>query len=550
MPTAPYRSSLAALAAALLVLGACGSSGGGGGGAPAGPQVAVSGTATYADVPAVMTNVALQQGRLDFAATMTKPIRGAVVEARGSAGSPVYSRSSTDAAGNYSVSAPANTAIQIVVLAALGTPGSPDTRVVNSGNATYGLALAHSTTATASTGVNLHAPSGRVGNSYTGNRTAAPFAILDTVYTCRALILSVAPTTFPSLLIDWSPSNGSGTFFDPDLGRITILGIEDVDTDEYDDSVVAHEWGHYFDHSFSRSDSLGGPHGGSSILDATVAFGEGFGNAFACIARNTSQYIDTDSTDEAGIGVYLDVEDDSVLDGTTGTGGRVLDGSWSETSVQELIWDVYDGIGAGEGDQVAMGWAPIQAVLTGPQRTTQAFTSIHSFLHHLKAQNGSEAVDIAALAAAENIGTHDEFDQDAVDTHRYTHLVNNGAATISADIEGDPLTTRETYGTIGSSYLSNRLYNRVLFTVDIPAGGTARIRVTPTGGSNQLAIYRPGGLIAGTTTSTDTADITGTPGTRVAFSVVSANGAVPFTIRSGIPATITKPSPAMPRGNG
>jgi hypothetical protein len=51
-------------------------------------------------------------------------------------------------------------------------------------------------------------------------------------------------------------SIGSTFFINRSTGKeIYVLGAENVDTDEFDDSVIAHEWGHYYQSSFSRDDS-------------------------------------------------------------------------------------------------------------------------------------------------------------------------------------------------------------------------------------------------------------------------------------------------------
>ena len=106
-------------------------------------------------------------------------------------------------------------------------------------------------------------------------RVAAPFAVLDTIYTAQAKVLSVAPgTAFPLLRVFWSVNNVPAER-QPALGpdrhdvfsasehaaaAIYVLGKENVDTDEYDASVIAHEWGHYYQSAFSRDDSPGGSH--------------------------------------------------------------------------------------------------------------------------------------------------------------------------------------------------------------------------------------------------------------------------------------------------
>ena len=102
-------------------------------------------------------------------------------------------------------------------------------------------------------------------------------------------MLSANPSqVFPALKINWSVNNipVSGnkaigqittSHYSPSEGQLYILGAADNDTDENDDHVIAHEWGHYFEDKFSRSDSLGGSHSGNDRLDLRVAFGEGFG---------------------------------------------------------------------------------------------------------------------------------------------------------------------------------------------------------------------------------------------------------------------------------
>ena len=50
---------------------------------------------------------------------------------------------------------------------------------------------------------------------------------------------------------------------------IHSCGQQNSDTDEYDRHVVVHEWFHYFEDHFSRSDSMGGVHGFGNIKDLT-----------------------------------------------------------------------------------------------------------------------------------------------------------------------------------------------------------------------------------------------------------------------------------------
>ena len=65
----------------------------------------------------------------------------------------------------------------------------------------------------------VHAASGWGGSSYTGTRSAAPFAILDVIYDGVQLVMSAAPSAvFPPLVVYWSPSNVPKL---PRLNRLT-----------------------------------------------------------------------------------------------------------------------------------------------------------------------------------------------------------------------------------------------------------------------------------------------------------------------------------------
>jgi len=153
------------------------------------------------------------------------------------------------------------------------------------------------------------ATTGWGGNSYTGSRMAAPFAILDAIMDGMEMITAVDPTaTFGPLDAFWSVNNklvGSSTnteeeiangelstsFYTTKLESVSIrnpalylLGDSDTDTEEFDDHVSMHEWAHYFEDNFSRSDSTGGPHRIGQTLDPRLAFGEGFATALAAIA--------------------------------------------------------------------------------------------------------------------------------------------------------------------------------------------------------------------------------------------------------------------------
>jgi hypothetical protein len=113
----------------------------------------------------------------------------------------------------------------------------------------------------------IHIESGWNGVSYSNTRSAAPFAILDSVYYgIQKLRSSGFSDTLPALSFFWSENNTSaeGDITQGEIGTsyfssdgIYLLGDADVDTDEYDSHVILHEWTHYLENTISRSDSIG-----------------------------------------------------------------------------------------------------------------------------------------------------------------------------------------------------------------------------------------------------------------------------------------------------
>ncbi len=290
------RAALA-LGWAMALAGCPGDEGGGGGVAGSGT---VSGRVTYDFVPAVYST-SQGAGTLAFNQAEQRPARNAVVQVR--EGNTVLATGATDAQGNYSVSFDAKGTGALTVVA-LAKSVSPEIQVVDNTDGKSIWAIGDSIHTGANT-MNLYATHGWTGSGYDPNkRAAAPFAILDTMYTEATAFQAVRPVVFPALKVNWSPDNvpeagdkATGqigtSHFAPDENEIYVLGKQGVDTDEFDSHVIAHEWGHYFESNLSRSDSPGGRHQGGDVLDPRLSFGEGYGNAIAAILLPDSMYVDT-----------------------------------------------------------------------------------------------------------------------------------------------------------------------------------------------------------------------------------------------------------------
>jgi hypothetical protein len=394
-------------------LAACG---GGGGGDPApAPQapppattVTIAGKVTFDRVPVVAG-----QG-LNYAGTVAQPARGVTVELL-QAGS-VTASTTTDTAGTYSFSdITASTDVSLRVRAEMLRVGTPswDFRVVDNvnGNALYTLAGTVFNTGTANVTRDLHAASGWTGSAYTATRSAAPFAILDVAYDAVQLVLTAAPNTvFPPLRFNWSTANvpvsGSqpgeigSSRFNP-ISGIFLVGAADQDTDEYDRHVIAHEFGHYLEHRFSRSDSIGGPHALTDQTDMRLAFGEAWGSAFAAMATGEPVYTDAFGTGQRQSFSFDLEQRPSRLNPNPGW--------FNEESLQSLLFDLYDNGrdvppgGTFTVDELALGFAPIWTALTNEQRTTRALTSVFPLVNALKVARPADRSLIDSLTTSQRI---------------------------------------------------------------------------------------------------------------------------------------------------
>jgi hypothetical protein len=115
--------------------------------------------------------------------------------------------------------------------------------------------------------------------------------------------------------------------------QIFIAGFA-KDPDEYDDAVIAHEFGHHVEAIYGRSDNPGGPHTGSRIEPAK-AWSEGFASFLSSAIRGTPLYADS-SDSNTGWAVSLEAER------RLGTDGSSMEGNLSEWLVAETLWDLFD----------------------------------------------------------------------------------------------------------------------------------------------------------------------------------------------------------------
>jgi hypothetical protein len=459
---------------------------------PAGPPVAITGTASFDSVPLVTSGAS--GSLLNYAGTVQKPVRGAIVEVVDNASQAVLASGVTTDTGTYSLNVPSNLTVYVRVRAQMQKSGAAPTwdfavRDNTQGNALYSMV---SPAFTAASGVvqNLNAPSGWSGSNTTGSyastRVAGPFAILDTVYSAYNKILTAkADAAFPMLNVYWSPNNipasgnralgeiGTSFFLSDSQGNrsIYLLGAADDDTDEYDSPVVAHEWGHYFQDAFSRDDSIGGPHNGTDFLDIRVAFSEGWGNAWSGMVLNQDYYADSSNAGQQN-GFRVDLSQ-PVASGDS-------PGWYKENSVQYILYSLHQ--------NSSIGFTPIFDAMTGALRTGTAVTTIHSFAASVTDATAKSALN--NLLAAQSIGQN--LDQYG------TSEPNNGGNTANLPLY-KPLTVGQT---LTNQCLNidrgtpNKLGNALFYRFSVPAARAYTISLT--GGTDpDFALYQNGSLGGG-----------------------------------------------------
>ncbi len=500
-------SASTAMAFALVASGLAACSGGGGSSAspaaaPASSpppavttgNVSISGKITFDHVPHNASAVGL-----DYNNITSEPARGVIVEAAGSTGT-VLASTTTDSSGDYSLSVPVNTEVRIRARARMQqTSGAQwDVRVVDntSNDALYILSGDLSSSGAANSVRNLNAPSGWGGSSYTGARAAAPFAILDSIYIAMTGVATVDPdVVFPELQVYWSTQNNSadGNVDDGDLGSsfytrfdgistIALLGSENNDTEEYDEHVIVHEFGHFLEDRLSRSDSIGGPHSITDRLDPRVAFGEGFGSAVAGILLQNPIYRDTLGTSQSS-GFAFSTERNNVTPA----------GWFNERSIISILYDIADPIDDGV-DVISAGFGPMYNVLiSSDYRNSPEPTTIFLFIDELRRQTTLPDADITALVAAQSIsgtgpqGVGETNDGGIPTTLPVVKTVAVGGTPVeicSLDNEGD----------------TNKHGNRNLVRFSLPTPATVTMSMTKTSGpvstDPDFLVFRNGGFVA------------------------------------------------------
>jgi len=331
--------------------------------------------------PFLVTGTALYEKRLvdPVTATLTTNvlltgIPSATVEIVDSASGSIVSRGGTDPSGGFALQVPGASLNSLLFVRVLSKSSVPYADVTV-GRWPQGD---HSVESSPFTGAKADSLVTAMASDATG-RVAGAFNILAQTIRGIEFVRSVEPTaSFPPLRIFWSkgdsaigPSCTCQTHAHMAGHTEHQIFIQDFpdDTNDFDDSVILHEFAHFVQNVFSHDSHPGGEHHvfwptpRPQNLDYRLSFSEGWASAFGQMVQGHPFYIDT----RVNGGGIADLE--RPVTDIAGPGG--------ELAIAAMFWDLFDGAGgvaSTDSDTLALGFGPIFSAM----RTLQP-------LHHVSA---------------------------------------------------------------------------------------------------------------------------------------------------------------------
>lgn len=443
---------------------------------PGGTNLTISGTASYEDRPFDITGFTGE--------TEQKPIRGAIIEVIAIKGFQTLATAATGIDGMFTIpnvnNTTGNAGLYLRVLAKTD-PNNP-TKVEIRNNLSEGDLLSTISSAIDDSNGNGNTFDKDVAAMVSG--IGGAFNILDIFSTASELIQqsgactpAVDPCVPPLLTAYWEPGSAEGTYYndDPEVDAIFILGGGDSegDHDEYDDSVIAHEYGHFIVHHFSKDDSPGGEHFiTDNSQDIRLSWSEGWGNFFSSAVRNSPVYLDTST----GGSFSFNLEDYSTSPAPS-TLKSVAIYTTSEIAVTGVLWDLFDDPSTllsifEQHDQIGLGFEPIWQTVLSFSDTTPA--AMESFWLQFASLYPGSAAGLQSIMTERQM----ELFADSTETGE-TELVANSSSQHHTLYQASPSQPQNDEDVIPFSVTSGKKYR--LETFNLTNGADTLLTITELG---------------------------------------------------------------------
>jgi hypothetical protein len=201
----------------------------------------------------------------------------------------------------------------------------------------------------------------------TGNVLGGAFNIMDQIIRANLFLQTIAGhcsqvftgcqdfTVAPKVSAFWMKGFDPGSYFGggiplsyylPHEARLFILGglngdVDASDTDQFDNSVIVHEYGHFLEDNVFATSSPGGPHDGDAIVDPRLAWSEGWGDFIQAAVLGVPTYQDTYGNANGSTGFYYDADIETPHVGNDYP-SSMGEGNFREFSVARFLWDTID----------------------------------------------------------------------------------------------------------------------------------------------------------------------------------------------------------------
>ncbi|MBS5931767.1 MAG: InlB B-repeat-containing protein [Clostridiales bacterium] len=162
-------------------------------------------------------------------------------------------------------------------------------------------------------------------------KNAGAINIARVINDARTYMNKASGLVVPKVPVYWSYGKGEGSY-QFDALNIEFMALSGLDQDEFDSSVICHEYGHWVFNRLRNGSFRGGNHSSKKNVDKRLAYSEGLATYFGQMALNSAIYYDGNDKNEYN---SYSLENPKIFYDN-------LDGLKNEAYVAAALWDITD----------------------------------------------------------------------------------------------------------------------------------------------------------------------------------------------------------------